>query len=278
MFVLIGIIAVAVIAVLLIVFLALPNCSGGARGGNIDMKTLTNGKASEAQAVLDKMKKGTIDADGEEIAFYASSDKMVDYIQGLYEDAMGGDIKDWDDVMNSKAAKEYSGEWVLVSNADESFEEAMSYVNRNQSAYDMSHMVVYATVVADNDLTNEEVANLVSSAGVESKHAQVMDMKIDELSDFVDEYMSVIASSGQAVGMSSSSMNSVLSALDYATDELGAKSAGYGAYLGTDEIAISVKAQFEDYAIVLLWVDSPKNIEGLDKVYNEDYLNRIYVK
>ena len=278
--IIIGAAVVVLAAILLIVLLVIPRCSGGVAGG-LDMKTLVTGKTSEAQAVLSKMNAVELGSGSSKITVYASNDKMKSFAENLFEDLQNGDVKDFDDVINKDKAKEISGQWLLVSTADESFEQILDMASSRYGDYDLGHMAAYLTVVTDDDLTNEEAAKIVSSAGIAYDHAVVGDVSTDNAFDFIGKYMeTALNAASSAYGGSSRNSSAVADSLQQARDtidEFGLKRVGEGTYMGKDIYAASVSAQFDGYAIVGVVAFSPKDF-GLDTLLGEDFLKRLYVK
>ena len=278
--IIIGAAVVVLAAILLIVLLVIPRCSGGVAGG-LDMKTLVTGKTSEAQAVLSKMNAVELGSGSSKITVYASNDKMKSFAEDLFDDLQNGNVKEFDDVINKDKAKEISGQWLLVSTADESFEQILDMASSRYGDYDLGHMAAYFTVVTDDDLTNEEAAKIVSSAGIAYEHAVVGDVSTDNAFDFIGKYMeTAMNAASSAYGGSSRNSSAVADSLQQARDtidEYGLKRVGEGTYMGKDIYAASVSVQFDGYAIVGVVAFSPKDF-GLDTLLGEDFLKRLYVK
>jgi|GEM_PF-2150122 len=277
--IIIGAAVVIIAAILLIVLLVIPRCSGGVNASGVNMKTLVNGTTTEAQAELSKMKKAEIDTgSGATLNVYTSSDKMTSFVNDLFDSAGNGDISSWGDIMDSTKAKDLNGEWMLVSTADEALQPIIDMANEQVEGYDLGHMAIFATVVSDADLSNEEVAKLVSGAGLPYEHATVSDYSMDALMKYFVNYMGMaMAMSGNGMGSSSKYVDRYMSQIEDTLDQFGITRAGTGVYLAKDTYAVSVSAQFDGYAVVMLFAFNPNDF-GMGDLLGEDFVNRMYVK
>ena len=94
------------------------------------------------------------------------------------------------------------------------------------------------------ELSNEEVAKLVSGAGLPYEHATVSDYSMDALMKYFVNYLGMaMAVSGNGMGSSSKYVDRYMSQVEDVLDEFGITRAGTGVFLAKDTYAVSVTAQ-----------------------------------
>lgn len=265
--------AVVLIAIVaLVVVFVIPRCSGAAAGGSANLTALNTASTADARQTLSNMKSAELEG----MRYYVSSDDVSAYVNDVIARGERGDLSDWSDVMNAEVAKKLNGQWVLVSLADSSFEQ---YVNEYKQRYgfDLGHMTIYATVVADDDLTNEEVANLVSKAGLNYEHAIVFDATVSDAMSAVSRYIKLASTASGSSSSYGAYADYYADSISSEIQEYGVKGASIGQFYAADTMGVSCAVQLDGYALVLLWSDAPSSY-GLDSLVNADSVGRMYVK
>ena len=217
----------------------------------LNAENIISNDSKTASAELGKLVE--IDLDGlgsiKGVDLYASSQDMADYVDGLYDDASSGkmgSVRSLDDVMSAAQAKKLNGQWVVAVLDNEllmsvSANTVYGITQNRDFAQSFAgidgNSAVMVTVVADKDLTSEELANVISSAGVKYDHVIADSESLEGIASYI-ENMSAIASL------------SLMKSLE----SVGLEGVGVVLFWGENQLGFAVSVQSEEYAVVALYV------------------------
>lgn len=257
---------VAVAAVVVVALLVMPRVFGAVGGSSQpNVAAAISGDSNAASKALSGATvRSYSTAVGTEPVYYASDD-LADFCESKVDAAGRGAISDYDQLLSlsQDEVKRYDGQWVAAGgslNLQAGSSSDMFKVADLKSGG--ANVLGFAQIVAGDELSNQQIADVVAGIGADPEHEVIGSMSRDSLQQVVNSLAQ--AESG---GYTSS----------YSLDSLGVPSSvqrmGGGEFWSKDSVGIVVAVRCDGYNVVGVALTTPDAVNLSQLFQSEDFQN-----